>query len=661
MAGMLQARRLDGYDDDATVDGAALLHDESEKPLLTSMMHLGRWPLEVAPTVCVQLFDKRRIRCWRTDKVEGLAPRPDGDIEADGVITATRIEKSRVDRAYSVSDVTLTVNGTQLKLWLPRRACLRRRWEALLRNDIFSRSKKRLAIEQRVAAAAEAFATGGPPPGHTRHRDAETGRDYDVDEKGATTWVNNEVVKTQPPSSNALALAWLLQRALGDEVDAVFSGEGDAPVLRGALAEMKRCPLVPEEAVDAGLQEIPKLLKKAEAVAGSSNEEDGARHHLVQFVARPVFYLATREAVGDDASLEAALRKACGSAADALSNGKFTALEALRSGSSIDELPEELRVVIAAARPLLLRRVGRTLTPRTDALRNSQKAYDAVPRHTLATALRAGVVPNSSSFVGGLAELMARRKLTRGGSETVAQALARARLGLDSLPDDLKDTPEHELGEDHAAQVEVYRRRAEALVEAYGDDAYADFVCNTYPALFEPLASIITASEVKAADALDELFGAWGDALAAAEDPMVTDSDRAFVWDDCVGRILDALVAVAHRAAEADVDTWRALGAWLERFVDRLRLDLAVDLEDVSEDTAKLAAAHASSAGDFAALAACDCPALEAALPGFVEALRTEWAAREPSAAPRVVAAPAEAPEKPSNFFSGLFSRGKGS
>ena len=199
------------------------------------------------------------------------------------------------------------------------------------------------------------------------------------------------------------------------------------------------------------------------------------------------------------------------------------------------------------------------------------------------------------------------------------------------------------------------------MVEAYGDDAYADFVCNTYPALFEPLASIITASEVKAADALDELFGAWGDALAAAEDPMVTDSDRAFVWDDSVGRILDALVAVAHRAAEADVDTWRALGAWLERFVDRLRLDLAVDLEDVSEDTAKLAAAHASSAGDFAALAACDCPALEAALPGFVEALRREWAAREPSAAPRVVAAPAEAPDKPSNFFSGLFSRGKGS
>ena len=88
------------------------------------MMHLGRWPLEVAPTVCVQLFDKRRIRCWRADSVEGLAPRPDGEIEADGVITSVKIEKSPGWTADSVSDVTLTVNGTQLKLWLPRRACV---------------------------------------------------------------------------------------------------------------------------------------------------------------------------------------------------------------------------------------------------------------------------------------------------------------------------------------------------------------------------------------------------------------------------------------------------------------------------------------------------------------------------------------------------------
>ena len=226
--------------------------------------------------------------------------------------------------------MTLTVNRTQLKLWLPRLVFKR----AGAIRSTFARHEERPgggALPCRRGGLRDGRATAGP---HAPPR--RGGRDYDVDNAtGATTWVAGEVIATQTPSSNALALAWLLQRALGDEVDAVFSGEGDAPVLRGALAEMKRCPLVPEEAVDAGLQEIPKLLKKAEAVAGSSNEEDGARHHLVQFVARPVFYLATREAVGDDASLEAALRKACGSAADAFSGNSG---ESARS-ANVDELP----------------------------------------------------------------------------------------------------------------------------------------------------------------------------------------------------------------------------------------------------------------------------------------------------------------------------------
>ena len=70
------------------------------------------------------------------------------------MITSVKIEKSRVDRAYSVSDVTLTVNGTQLKLWLPRRACLRRRWEAILRNDIFRDQETCWRPKRGVAAAA---------------------------------------------------------------------------------------------------------------------------------------------------------------------------------------------------------------------------------------------------------------------------------------------------------------------------------------------------------------------------------------------------------------------------------------------------------------------------------------------------------------------------
>ena len=67
--------------------------------------------LVVAPYGLRPALRQRRIRCWRADKVEVLQSRPDGEIESHGVITSVKIEKSRVDRAYSVSDVTLTVNG----------------------------------------------------------------------------------------------------------------------------------------------------------------------------------------------------------------------------------------------------------------------------------------------------------------------------------------------------------------------------------------------------------------------------------------------------------------------------------------------------------------------------------------------------------------------
>ena len=128
-------------------------------------------------------------------------------------------------------------------------------------------------------------------------------------------------------------------------------------------------------------------------------------------------------------SLEAALRKACGSAADALSNGKFTAQDAAVRLVHLRRAARTCRRVVSSRRRGLCYcgEWVQPLTPRTDALRNSQKAFWWLPRHTAGIALSAGVVPNSSSFVGGLAELMARRKLTRGGSETVAQALMRAR------------------------------------------------------------------------------------------------------------------------------------------------------------------------------------------------------------------------------------------
>ena len=72
--------------------------------------------------------------------------------------------------------------------------------------------------------------------------------------------------------------------------------------------------------------------------------------------------------------------------------------------------------------------------------------------------------------MGGLAELW-RGGNSRGAARRRSRRLWRESAARAGLPDDLKDTPENELGEDHAAQVELYRRRAEAFAEAYGDDA----------------------------------------------------------------------------------------------------------------------------------------------------------------------------------------------
>ena len=101
-----------------------------------------------------------------------------------------------------------------------------------------------------------------------------------------------------------------------------------------------------------------------------------------------------------------------------------------------------IRHVITAARPLLLVGSGRTAPPRSSALRNSQKAFDAVPRHTLATALRAGVVPR-------LLELRGRAGAgAHGAAETHAgrlgdRPLPWARAARLDAPDDLEDTPEN--------------------------------------------------------------------------------------------------------------------------------------------------------------------------------------------------------------------------
>ena len=183
-------------------------------------------------------------------------------------------------------------------------------------------------------------------------------------------------------------------------------------MLRGLLDELKRCPLVLSDewprVVDELTRQLPVLLAKAEELedaptAGEDSSERGARHHLLQGAAQPLFYLSARDEDPGDDSYETNLRRACRRGADALDASQI--FDALHASPTAADWPEALRRVLDAARPLVLLRLGRKLRPRTERLRAARAAFDAFPRRSLCAALRVGAFPSSPSFVRGLAEL----------------------------------------------------------------------------------------------------------------------------------------------------------------------------------------------------------------------------------------------------------------
>ena len=119
---------------------------EATDPLpYTSIMQLGGWPLELAPYCCVQLTPpppKKRawtLAVWRVNKAPaGLRPTPGADdaVEIEGEVVAASVYAARYERGLYRADAEITVEGgagdTPFKLWFPREAALRARWEAAL-------------------------------------------------------------------------------------------------------------------------------------------------------------------------------------------------------------------------------------------------------------------------------------------------------------------------------------------------------------------------------------------------------------------------------------------------------------------------------------------------------------------------------------------------
>ena len=671
---------------------------EATDPLpYTSIMQLGGWPLELAPYCCVQLTPpppKKRawtLAVWRVNKAPaGLRPTPGADdaVEIEGEVVAASVYAARYERGLYRADAEITVEGgagdTPFKLWFPREAALRARWEAAL--AMFGAAAPADAPPPPpywIEDVARKLAEDALPAGWSCFRDPSSGSDYFASDDGEATWtrpLTEDVgaAAKAPPPATSLAVAWLLQKALGDEVDAMLdeasddaAKDADAPVLRGLLGALKRCPLVASDdwpkVVDDLCAQMPKLLAKAEALeAGPGGaglpEERGARYHLLQGAAQPLFYLSAGERAGADAgdSYEARLQARCRGAAGELAPD--VVFDAITASPDASDLPDVLRCVLDAAKPLVVLRLGRKLRPRTERLRAARGAFDAFPRRTVVAALRVGAFPSSPSFVQGLVELMVKTKLTRSvyGSytETIAQSSVRASLGLDDLKpceglasdtaakvagatDAALETlaatcEEHERDAvERACALEGYRRKAEALVAAYGDEDYVDLVCTLHPALFEPVAQILTDASVRAADAVEDLLTNWGAALDDATDDYVTALDRVILLEQRISKMLDAALGLVHRAARRDRGRWDDSVKWILGLVHAFQLDLDADVDDCADDLAALERAHGACEGDLSLLGAVDCPGLRAKLPGFVAELRASWSARSAAARAR--------------------------
>lgn len=530
-----------------------------------------------------------------------------------------------------------------------------------------------------------------------------------------TTWTRPQVaVKEQVSSLSAhdLALAWLLQQTVSAEVDALAAGTaGEAPVLASLVEDVKECPLVAREgwasAVDGFASTLPKLIECTErvrtgrAIALEENEdqnsptlERGGRFHVSQAAAQPLFFLSQRLLIRQsqptgslEDKLSVALRAFVADMRSAGARGEVTGglLPALTAaGSGVASLPDAPRRAVEAALPILVLRLCRATRPRSERCRRIKAGLDALPRATLVGALRVGAFPSSPSFVQGLVDLGVRAKIRNG--ETLAQRLARANLGLDdpqfktrfdALPPPLRahiDKADDEALENidvdlarkagvpklddattanlkRAASLEAYRRAAERLVAAYGDQAYVDLVSTLYPALFEPLAAILVHKRVKAADALDSIFDLLANAVKRASSArhLYTDYDRLICVDADLRALADTLVDTAKRAVCTDLGKWSAVLAWAFNLAQSCSLDLASvssqlphyeddDADDEHKLTSDAPALQADldflvkswndtdqDIGALAFVTKDQLPALATRLPAFTAHLREQW------------------------------------
>ena len=234
-----------------------------------------------------------------------------------------------------------------------------------------------------------------------------------------------------------------------------------------------------------------------------------------------------------------------------------------------------------------------------------RRALQIIPRRSILALATVRALPSSNATCTALVKLFAEKGIT---GVSVLQRLAAAGLGARdarterdaclakaqpagnctaglSLKLELADLSDAELEEvveeladstskrfstlkggardalTRALDLEIYARRCDRLVSAYGDDAYINLVVSLYPALVAPLSYALQSSELNGAEVADHLFWATSRVLDVFEGSLPLER-KLRVLDDELRAALGCALGLAHRTSLHHAPKMRQLCAW---------------------------------------------------------------------------------------------------
>ena len=431
-----------------------------------------------------------------------------------------------------------------------------------------------------IAAKAAALIERLPPEGWRVATDDQSGRDYLYNKEGEVRWTDNAPVVLDSED----APQQMLRRALDGDFGQLLAGES-APFFEGFFQDAQNCPAVEREGwpdvINRFVKRLPVLVERSRNVAGAD-----ARAALVDAVAEPCLYLASQKS------------------ANAAFSSETDPSTAFSKADHASELPAEYRCAIEGFRSTLFDRLAEALTDdrRRQALR---RALQIIPRRSILALATVRALPSSHATCTSLVKLFAEKGIT---GVSVLQRLAAAGLGasearrerdaclskaqptgnctaglsikleladlsdadLEVVIEELADSTSKRFSTlkgqardalTRALDLEVYARRCDRLVSAYGDDAYINLVVSLYPALVAPLSYALQSSELNGAQVADHLFWATSRVLDVFEGSLPL-ARKLRVLDDELRGALGCALGLAHRTSLRHAPRVRQLCAW---------------------------------------------------------------------------------------------------